>query len=304
MDFRHLRYFVAVAEHLNFRRAAEALHTSQPSLSQQIRALESELGIVLFERTKRSVRLTSAGKAYLTGVRELLSDADSCLDRAREAQAGLSGNLSICASGMVMIDHVPQVVRRFRADFPDVTLSLTIRRRLDIVRTLRSGVVDLAFATSVEGDDEMATQRLWSLPPCIVLSTDHPMARKRNVRLSELANETLLMLPRSRGGDAHLMALCSEQGFAPKSIREVSEIADFETLIGHVACGLGITILSSPFEKIAPPGVIFKPISPTKLALQVSACWRRREENPLVQNFLNRCLWSTDHDSHQAGIAT
>jgi DNA-binding transcriptional LysR family regulator len=286
MDFRHLRYFVAVAERLNFRRAAEVLHTSQPSLSQQIRALETELGIVLFERTKRSVRLTSAGKAYLAGARELLSDADSCLERAREAQAGLSGSLAICASGMVMIDHVPQVVRRFRADFPDVNLSLTIRRRLDIVSSLRSGLVELAFATSVESDDEVATQHLWSLPPCLVMSTDHPMARNENVCLRDLHEETLLMLPRSRGGDTHLMALCSEQGFTPKSIKEVSEIADFETLIGHVACGLGITILSTPFEKIAPPGVIFKPIAPTSLALQVSACWRRRDDNPLVQNFL------------------
>jgi DNA-binding transcriptional LysR family regulator len=286
VDFRHLRYFVAVAEHLNFRRAAEALRTSQPSLSQQIRSLEGELGIVLFERTKRSVRLTSAGMTYLAGVRELLSDADSCAERAREAQAGLSGSLSICASGMVMIDHVPRVVRRFRSDFPDVNLSLMIRRRLDIVGALRSRLVELAFATSVEGDADVATQRLWSLPPCLVLSTDHPMAFEEHVDLRRLKDETLVMLPRNRGGDTHLMALCTEQGFAPKSVKEVSEIADFETLMGHVACGLGITILSSPFEKIAPPGVVFKPIPRTKLALVVSACWRRREANPLVQNFL------------------
>jgi DNA-binding transcriptional LysR family regulator len=288
MDFRRLRYFAAVAEELNFRRAADVLNTSQPSLSQQIRALEDEIGIQLFERTKRSVRLTRAGSVYLAGVREAIAEIDACAARAREAQAGARGALSIGANGMVMIDHVPRIVRRFRAAFPDVSVSVTILRTPDIVGALRAGHIELAFANAVEPDADIDATVLWSLASCVVLPAGHPHARDEHVRLSDLAGETLITHPRRGGGGANgeVLTLCREQGFTPKAIKEVAEIADLETLIGLVACGLGVTILPSPFAQAAPPGVVFKPIAGTTRGPRISACWRRRESNALVRNFV------------------
>jgi DNA-binding transcriptional LysR family regulator len=288
VDFRRLRYFVAVADELNFRRAAEALNTSQPSLSQQIRALEEELGIQLFERTKRSVRMTRAGSVYLSGVREAIAEIDACAVRAREAQAGLRGTLAIGATGMVMVDHLPQIVRRFRLGYPEVNLSVTILRNPDILGALRAGHIELAFANAVESDDEIETALLWTLPSCVVLPADHPHAGDERVRLADLSGENLITHPRRGGGGANseVLALCREQGFTPKSIKEVAEIADLETLMGLVACGLGITILPSPFEQAAPPGVVFKPIAGTTRGPRISACWRRRESNAVVRNFV------------------
>src|SRR5690242_7035894 len=104
MELRRLRYFVAVAEHLNFRRAAEALQTSQPSLSQQVRGLEAELGVELFERTKRRVRLTDAGSELLHGARQAIAEFDSATRRAKEARSGVRGSLAIGAVAMAMID--------------------------------------------------------------------------------------------------------------------------------------------------------------------------------------------------------
>jgi len=288
MDFRRLRYFLAVAEHLNFRRAAESLNTSQPSLSQQIRALEDELGVELFERTKRRVQLTAAGGVYLAGVRNVISEVDAYGQQAREAQAGVRGSLTVGTNGMVMIEHMPSVVRRFRAEFPDVNLSVTILRNPDIVGALRAGRIELAFSTGVEPDDHLEARHMWSLEQRVVLPADHPMAKAERVRLSDLHGETLITHPRRGGAGANsqVMALCREQGFTPKAIKEVSEIADLETLIGLVACGLGITILPSPFAAIAPPSVVFKSIGTTAIVNQVSACWRYDEVNPLVRNFV------------------
>lgn len=288
MDFRRLRYFVAVAEHLNFRRAADSLNTSQPSLSQQIRMLEDELGVALFERTKRRVHLTRAGSVYLAGVRHVISEVDAYGRQAREAQAGLRGTLSVGTNGMVMIDHMPRVVRRFRADFPDVNLSLTILRSPDLVGALRAGRIELAFSTEVESEGELAVQPLWTLPFQVVLPVDHALAGRTEVRLRELNGETLITHPRRGGAGANsqVMALCREQGFAPKAITEVPEIADLETLIGLVACGLGITILPSTFATIAPPTVVFKTIASTKVVIRISAFQRVGATNPLVQNFV------------------
>jgi DNA-binding transcriptional LysR family regulator len=289
MDFRRLRYFVAVADQLNFRRAAEALNTSQPSLSQQIRALEEELGIQLFERTKRRVRLTRAGSVYLAGVREAIAEVEACALRARDAQAGLRGALAIGANGMVMIEHLPPIVRRFRDGFPQVNLSITILRNPDIVRALRTGQIEIAFANAVEPDDDVETLALWSLPWCVVLPADHPLAGQAGVHLADLDGENLITHPRrggAGGASSEIVALCREQGFTPRSVTEVAEIADLETLVGLVACGLGVTILPSPFGKAAPPAVVFKPIAGTDRGPRISACWRRHESNALVKNFL------------------
>lgn len=284
MEFRRQRYFVAVAEHLSFRRAALAVGTSQPSLSQQIRSLEGELGVALFERTKRRVRLTNAGTEYLAGVRPVLAEFLACAQRAREADAGTRGSLRIGTNGMVMIDLVPRVVRAFRAAFPEVRVALTILRNPDLVGALREGTIDLAFANGVEPDDELAAELLWQLPQRVVLPDDHPRAGNATVALRDLSGETLITHPRRAGANSEILALCRAQRFVPKAIVEVSEIADLETLVGLVACGLGITILPSPFEAIKPPAVVFKPIAAIEHRLRISVCWRKDQPNLLAQN--------------------
>lgn len=288
MELRRLRYFVAVAENLSFRRAAEFLKTAQPSLSQQIRALEAELGVRLFERTKRQVRLTNAGAELLTGVRALIDEIDACAQRARDAQDGKRGRLLIGTSGMVMIDYLPRLVRTFRKAYPDVDVQVTILRGPDIIEAVRSRRVQLGFTSDDSPDDALRQRKLWTVQRRLVLPSDHPLAGKSAIALRELSEETLITHPRrgGGGGNSSVMALCREQRFVPRSVKEVPAIAELESLIGLVACGFGFTILPSPFEHLAPPTVVFRAIAGPARPAEISARWRTDETNPLIENFI------------------
>ena len=290
-EFRRLRYFLAVAEHLNFRRAAEEVEVAQPSLSQQIRALEDELGFELFERSKRQVRLTKAGSEYLVGVRNGLAEFEALAVRAKAARDGLRGTLAIGTAGMLMIEHLPRIVRAFRSEYADVDFTITIMRNPDLMEALRRGRIELAFATGVVDETSVAVQPLWSFRSRVVLPVEHRLADRPAVPLAELSGETLIVHPHRGGGsgaNGAVMAVCREQGFVPGAVREVPEIADLETLVGLVACGLGVTILPSPFEAlICSKRVVFKPIDGLRVQARISACWRRDEDSPLVRNFVD-----------------
>lgn len=287
-DFRKLRYFRVLAETLNFRRAAESLGIAQPSLSRHIRELEEDLGVKLFERNKRKVSLTSAGTELLSGVRAILDQFESTTQRVRDAQAGRRGALAIGTVGMVMISHLPELVRAFRAEYPAVEVAVSIMRSPSLMDALRRRRVQIAFTPHYYEPDELLTGRtVWEFPPSVVLPRGHRLAGEDVVNLGELSGETLFVHPRRADAYRDVMALCRDQRFVPGSIKEVPEVADLETLIGMVACGLGVTILPSTFEPMATPAVAFKAIA-TDERYRVSACWHRDEASPLVAAFLRK----------------
>jgi DNA-binding transcriptional LysR family regulator len=289
MDLRRVRYFVAVADHLSFRAAADELHVSQSALSEQIAGLERDLNIALFDRTNRRVRLTAAGTEYLVGARHVIADLETCAARAREAQAGRRGSLRVGTVGLAMIDHVPRAVRAFRSDYPDVDVTIQIVRDPDPLEVLYARRVDVVIVTDfVRNDERIAHEFLWESTQRIVLPADHALAGNDEIRLHDLQNETLITYALRGGGGPHrsVLELCREQHFTPKQTREVSEVAELETLLGFVGCGLGFAVLAEPFERMAPPNVVFKPIAGTRCSLQMSACWESQSPNALVQNFV------------------
>lgn len=297
-EFRRLHYFLAVAEHLNFRRAAEELEIAQPSLSQQIRALEAELGFELFERNRRQVNLTKAGAEYLVGVRNGLAEFEAVARRSRAARDGLRGTLSIGTAGMLMIEHMPRIVRAFRSEFPDVDLTVTIMRNPDLLDALRRGRVELAFTSAIPPDPHVGDEPLWRFSSRVVLPAGHPLAPRDTIDLADLSGETLIVHPHRGGGSSAngvVVALCRERGFVPDTVREVPEIADLESLVGLVACGLGVTILPSPFELLIRSSMVhFKPISGVKDDVRISAYWRKDERSRLISNFLDVAQRSND----------
>lgn len=297
-EFRRLHYFLAVAEHLNFRRAAEELEIAQPSLSQQIRALEAELGFELFERNRRQVNLTKAGAEYLVGVRNGLAEFEAVARRSRAARDGLRGTLSIGTAGMLMIEHMPRIVRAFRSEFPDVDLTVTIMRNPDLLDALRRGRVELAFTSAIPPDPHVGDEPLWRFSSRVVLPAGHPLAPRDTIDLADLSGETLIVHPHRGGGSSAngvVVALCRERGFVPDTVREVPEIADLESLVGLVACGLGVTILPSPFELLIRSSMVhFKPISGLKDDVRISAYWRKDERSRLISNFLDVAQRSND----------
>src|SRR5246127_1500799 len=159
MELRQLRYFVAVAEELHFRRAAERLHISQPPLSQQIRALEEELGFALLVRTRRRVELTPAGAAFLRDARAILNELDGAVAGARRIDAGQTGRLRINFVGSALFSIVPGTVERFRLSRSGGALELRERAPVDQLRAVRAGSADVGLVRPpIEDDDELRVE--------------------------------------------------------------------------------------------------------------------------------------------------
>lgn len=288
MDVQRLRSFVKLAECLSFSRAAEALNVSQPALSHQIRVLEEELDIRLFERTKRRVMLTNAGAAYLEGVRGVLQLLETSAERARDAHFGLGGHLSVAAIGVAMIQPLPAVVRAFRRRYPGRRISLSVLRHPDPFDAVRANSAQLAFAAEAPSAGDLEHEFLWSFPFRVILSADHPLARRDEVCLHDLGGETLITPPQRGGlaGGDEALAVCRELAFTPASVREVPEVADVEAIMGLVASGLGFGILPVSYEAFSLPSTVFRPIAGSSRLVRIAAFWRPTVANPLVADFL------------------
>ena len=211
MDLRLLSHFVVVAEQLHFRRASQILGTAQPTLSQQIASLEEHLGVQLFDRTQRSVRLTHAGKLFLKDARRLLADFGSATERAQQAEQAEHGTLSIAAINAPIFTYLPKVVSRFRSRFPDVSLQINVMYNPEIYEALRRRDVELAFARYKPQDDLDGIILRRHALRC-VLPAAHAAAAGDSVSLHALKGERLVIYPRSLIGEAYdqVIAFCHQ----------------------------------------------------------------------------------------------
>lgn len=286
MELRQLRYFAALAEELHFRRAAEVLEIAQPTLSQQIVALEDELGARLFERSKRSVRLTAAGTVLLGEVQAILAQVGLAANHVREAEAGRRGVLEIGSSGPPMSAALPRVIRAFRAANPEITVNVRMMYSSDILDELLQRRIHLGFARGGMEAPELTSKKLWSCPYHVVLPADHAESRKTSVRLDRLSGETLITYPRTLIGESYdqMIAFCHAQGFRPKAIEEVTSAA---SVTGLVACGLGVSIL--PFTgTLDVADVVTRPIAASRAwRFPIAAYWRVDGHSPLVEALLD-----------------
>ena len=286
MELRQLRYFAVLAHELHFRRAAELLDTAQPTLSQQIIALENELGARLLERTKRSVRLTDAGAVFLAQVRTILDQIDVASDHVRQVEAGRRGLLSVGTSGPPLNTSLPRVVRTFRQRHPEITLNVRAMHSNDLLSELKQRRIQIAFGRADMLDDELVSETLWEFPFHVILPLDHPEAQKRAVKLERLSGETLITYPRSLIGESYdqLISFCNTHGFIPKTVEEVS---GENSVGGLVACGLGVSIL--PFTGAAQNAdTVSKPIAGSNdWTFSIAAYWRADGTSPLIAAMLD-----------------
>src|SRR5437762_4036348 len=185
MELRQIRYFVAVAEELHFRRAAAHLHISQPPLSHQINQLEQELGCRLLLRTRRRVELTDAGRAFLRDARAVLQEVDSAVDTARRIDSGQTGHLRISFVGSALLSIVPTAVQRFRATRPDVEIELRERPTADQLRAVAEGAVDVGLIRPpVQPSDQLRVERVMREQTVAAVPADHPLAALTRVPLA------------------------------------------------------------------------------------------------------------------------
>jgi DNA-binding transcriptional LysR family regulator len=289
MELRQLRYFVAVAEELHFRRAAARLHISQPPLSQQIRALEEELGCQLLTRTRRRVELTPAGQAFLRDARQLLGELDGAVATARRIDAGQTGRLRIGFVGSALLSIVPGTVERFRASRPGVAIELRERSTVDQLRAVAAGLVDVGLVRPpIDEDGSLRAVTVLRERTVAALPAGHSLAALGRVPLRRLADEPLVLFPRDQAPGFHdlLIGALADTGAGPRVIQYAPEML---TIIGLVAAGTGVSLVPASVSRLALDGVIYRPVSGAPRS-ELVAITRARDDSALVRAFVAEAI--------------
>ena len=283
MELRHLRYFVAVAEELSFTRAAERLHIGQPPLSQQVQALEEEIGAVLFDRTRRSIRLTEAGRIFLEDARRVLALASSAAATARRVEKGEIGQLKIgFTKSTAFTPLFPKIINTYRTRFPNVNLILQEMSTMRQVTALADYSLDIGFIRPPDTETPLplALTTLQSHRLSVLLPENHHLASRTSIAIEDLKNEEFVMFPRDEGTtlNPQIYRLCAEAGFVPKVAMEAREAM---TIMGLIAARCGVTILPQLFSSAGIHGVQFRLIA-TPAAVQKLSLASRLDESGAI----------------------
>jgi DNA-binding transcriptional LysR family regulator len=290
MELRHLRYFLAVAEELHFHRAATRLHISQPPLSQQIRALERELGVTLLERNRRRVALTAAGEVFRDDARAILAAVERASERAQNIARGSLGTLSIGFVGSAMFSPtLPDLLREFRSGRPEVELVLRELPTVVQLQALVGGELDVGVIrgpiAASELDPQLELMTIQRERLVAALPADHPLAARRRLRAADLRGETFVILARREapGLFASLSAAMGEVGGVPD---DVLEVAEMQTIISLVAGGFGVSLVPASVGSVDRSGVAFRQFVGPAPTIELSAAWRTGGGSPVRDAFL------------------
>jgi len=282
MELRHLRYLVAVAEELHFGRAAIRLNISQPPLSQQIRQLEEELGVRLFERTKREVRLTEAGKRIVDEAHQVLGRIDHFCKVAMQAGEGEIGHLSVGVTGGIN-EILVETLRRLGSQFPGVHIELQYMSTGTQLETLREGRIEVGFVNMPVLDPTLAVERIRSEPMWLALPKRHPLARQQRVPLTALEGQPMILFPRRVTPGLHdaITSMCKNKGFSLNVVHEVDSLVGSLTL---VSAELGVAFCTPGLQRLW-PHIVFRPLR-DEVLIEQGVCYRRDAQSPVLQTFL------------------
>lgn len=290
MDFRQFRYFVTTADELHFARAAERLGIAQPALSQQIKALEEQLGVRLFHRTKRRIELTEAGAAFLQEARAALEMAEKAIRVARDTGRGEAGRIDIGIVGSVMYEpRFPRLLTAYRKAHPGVQLSvheMPILAQIEAVRTRNLDIAIVREPLLPNLPEELERFTLSSQQLVAVLPADHPLAGNAAIDLSALAGDAFLAFldPTGVGMGQSLLDLCRQSGFEPQITQRVSDIT---TLISLVAAGFGVSLMADIVRHLQLPGVCYLPLAGLEARSGLIVIQRRFEQSAAVRTLLD-----------------
>ncbi|HVV00121.1 MAG TPA: LysR substrate-binding domain-containing protein [Verrucomicrobiae bacterium] len=284
MELRHLRYFVAVAEELSFRRAAEKLRMAQPPLSAQIKGLEAELRVRLFERTTREVRLTYAGRVFLDEARAVLAASTHAEQKARDAERGVVGTLRLGVIAPSATSWLSRKLRMFRRRFPGVQLSLFDLTSPEQFRRLASGELDAGLLRPPVGFPELDYSFVNASEQVLALPAGHPLTRKKKLAWRDFdAQDLVLIQPAAQHGyyDA-FFAECAKAGAKPGTVQHANDI---QTKMWLISAGFGIAPTTATLKEVKRPGLVFRPLPSGLPPVQTILAWRRNDRSAALAHF-------------------
>ena len=289
MELRHLRYFVAVAEELNFTRAAEKLRLAQPSLTRQIHNLEEELGVRLLDRSRNQVSLTEEGKRFLVDAKRLVASSLESVQAVQRFSRGESGQLNLGYLFKFNFDLLPTTLRTFYQACPDIAVNLFDMSPAEQLRALEARKIDLGFVgLRPPTSEKEASGLVWECVAhhnvVVVLPARHPLIKKSKIKITDLKSQFFVaMSEETHPGSRHwLSGLCQQVGFTPRILQDV----DLESgIMTFVAEGLGVTLAREQIKKLPHPGVVFRPLEPPAEA-DYWIAWHRDNHSKALSQYI------------------
>lgn len=282
---------LAVAEYLNFRHAANFLGVSQSSVSTRVKSLEENLGILLFERRHRGVRLTDAGRSFVAEVADGIEHLDHAITTAGALSTGAVGRVRIGLHSSIASGFLADLRRRYRQRYPDIEQVIVEGRSIDTIRQVREGALDVAFVFGAIEPPDCHSRLVWSEPLVIAIPVAHPLTAAEAILWADLVTETFLVRYGGVGPQIreHVIRRLAERD-RPASIRR-SDVGH-DTLMHMVADGEGIALISEAAAHVPFPGIAFSPIADEPEQARFSAVWSPHNRNPALKNLF--ALFDTD----------
>ena len=284
MELRHLRYFKAVADQLNFTRAASRLRVAQSAVSSQIQDLENELGVVLLERSRRRVTLTAAGEAFVQASERILRSVEDASRQARRIGHGEYGTLAVGFIGSQSHEWMPRVLKRFRAKFPEVEVTLMEIHPSQQLEALLARTLDVGLVGPISGKPPPGLRlecfsEEW---PFVGMPNDHRFARLPKVALAQLKDEPFIFTSEKNSPSYRslISRMCERAGFIPRVVQEVDRA---RTGVQYVAAGFGISIFAEHISRLPAPGVRFVPLSGPIQKMRYGIAWRKGAEEVVAR---------------------
>ncbi|OZI31158.1 hypothetical protein CAL29_24820 [Bordetella genomosp. 10] len=281
LELRRLRYFLALAENLHFARAAERLNMAQPPLSEQIRKLEKEVGVRLFERNSRNVALTEAGRVMLAGTRSAMFELERAVNAAQQTERGQAGHLRLGFVSSGSVTFLPKLLRKLRSHLPNVRADTRQYSSNGALEALVQRQIDLAVARTPPGTENLMHRPIFRDPVVLAVPADHPVARRKRIKLAEMRDEPFVIYPPQEGHVAYSVAqrACLHAGFVPTVAEFVDDVYG---MLALVAAGIGVALMPSAISRLHVDGVVFFRLPEIKESFELSLVWRTEDERNLI----------------------
>jgi DNA-binding transcriptional LysR family regulator len=301
MELRHLRYFTAVVECKGYREASRRLHIAQPSISEAVSDLEDELGLKLFARTHRNARLTREGEIFYADAVRTLQQAETAILTAKRAAQGKVGRLSIGFIGSATLSFLPDIIRRYKLEYPNVKLALHDLYPVELGQAYDRGEIDIAITRSLEHSTNLQSTVLLRDPLVAVLPRSRKL-KSRKIRLTDLANERFILFHRkgAPGVFDTIVGACRAQGFSPRVENEPNSM---QTILSLVEAEEGVAIVPASSSSLRSNGVQFVRLVPDNLYLDLIVAWPPGEAPAVLRTFLDFLSANADAIRAKAELA-